>query len=261
MNILFIGDIVSRPGRKAVSTLLPSIREEYSVDLVIANGENLAGGRGVTEGTLDEMMRAGVDYFTSGDHIFWGETFSEILDDPGMRILRPANFPDDVPGDGYIELDTPKGKVAIINLIGHTSQNLDSISSDMYRSLDTILEKVDPEALVCVDIHAEYTSEKQALAQYCNGRVHAVVGTHTHVGTADARISRGMGYVTDLGMCGAQDSVLGVESDIIIAKMKFPYPQKFEWVKTGEMIFSSVFMEFSEDRICTKIERVDRTIP
>jgi len=262
MNLLFIGDIVSRPGRTTVRALLPSLREEYSVDFVIANAENLSGGRGVTVETLDEMMQAGVDYFTSGDHIFWNEGFEDILNDEGMRILRPANMPEDVAGRGYTVITTDNFSVGIINLIGHTTEQMDSLSTDPFRKVDQILEELGTGFPVVIDFHGEYTSEKRAIAQYVAGRASAVLGTHTHVGTIDTEIiSERTGMVTDAGMVGAVDSVLGVATDIIIAKLKYPYPQRFEWVKSGKSRFNSVLVTIADDGTCTKIERVDRINP
>lgn len=262
MNLLFIGDIVSRPGRTTVRTLLPSLREEYSVDFVIANAENLSGGRGVSEETLDEMMQAGVDYFTSGDHIFWNEGFEQILNDEGMRVLRPANLPDDIPGRGYTVIKTDNFSLGIINLVGHTTEQMDSLSTDPFREVDEILEEMGTGFPIVIDFHGEYTSEKRALAQYVVGRASALFGTHTHVGTIDTEIiAESTGMVTDAGMVGAVDSVLGVEADIIIAKQKYPYPQRFEWVKSGRSRFNSVLATISDNGVCTKIERVDRINP
>lgn len=262
MNLLFIGDIVSRPGRTTVKSLLPSLRDEYAIDIVVANAENLSGGRGVTIETLDEMMQAGVDYFTSGDHIFWGEDFATILEDEGMRILRPANLPTDIPGRGYTVLDTGQFKLGIINLIGHTTEQLDAVSSDIFRTVDGVLDEIGTGFPIMIDIHAEYTSEKQALAQYVAGRVSAVFGTHTHVGTIDTEILLDKtGKVTDAGMVGAIDSVLGVETDIIINKQKYPYPQRFEWVKSGKSRFNAVLATIDENGTCTSITRVDRVNP
>lgn len=262
MNLLFIGDIVSRPGRTTVRTLLPSLREEYSVDFVIANAENLSGGRGVSEETLDEMMQAGIDYFTSGDHIFWNDDFEKILNDEGMRVLRPANLPEDIPGRGYTVINTDDFSLGIINLVGHTTEQMDSLSTDPFRKVDQILEEIGTGFPVVIDFHGEYTSEKRALTQYVATRVSAVFGTHTHVGTIDTEIiSESTGMVTDAGMVGAVDSVLGVEADIIIAKQKYPYPQRFEWVKSGRSRFNSVLATISDNGVCTKIERVDRINP
>lgn len=262
MKLLFIGDIVARLGRRTVSAVLPALRDELSIDFVIANAENLAGGRGATVETLDEMMRAGVDYFTSGDHIFWGEQVEEILDDEGMRILRPANFPDDVFGRGYTVIQTDGFSLGIINLVGKTFEAPPVGAHDVFRSLDAILDDIGTGFPIVVDLHAEFTSEKLALAYYAAGRVSAVVGTHTHVGTVDTRIIDDYtGMVSDVGMVGAYDSVIGVEKDIVIQKQKYPYPQRFEWVTSGKAVFNSVLIEVDTNGACTNIQRMDRLIP
>ncbi|MCA9389922.1 YmdB family metallophosphoesterase [candidate division WWE3 bacterium] len=262
MKILLIGDIVSRLGRKTVSELLPSLKDELSIDFVIANAENLAGGRGATVETLDEMMQAGVDYFTSGDHIFWGEEVEEILEDEGMRVLRPANFPNDVLGRGCTVIETDDYKLGIINLIGKTFETPPVGATDVFRKADEIIEDIGTGFPIVVDIHSEFTSEKVALAYYLAGRVSMVAGTHTHVGTIDARILENKtGFVTDLGMVGPYDSVIGVDKNIIIQKSKYPYPQKFEWVKTGTAVFNAVLVEVDNKGKCVQIDRVDRIIP
>jgi metallophosphoesterase (TIGR00282 family) len=262
MKLLFIGDIVARLGRKTVTQLLPSLKNEYEIDVVVANAENLAGGRGATQETLDEMLQAGVDYFTSGDHIFWGEEVEEILVSEESRILRPANFPSDVVGRGYVVLETEGYKLGIINLIGKTFETPPVGAHDVFRSLDKILEELGSGFPIMVDIHSEFTSEKIALAYYAAGRVSAVLGTHTHVGTIDTRIiDEHTGMVSDVGMVGAYDSVIGVEKEIIIQKQKFPYPQRFEWVTSGQAIFNSVLLDIESDGTCVKIQRVDRLIP
>lgn len=273
MNILFLGDVVSRLGRQAVKEVLPDLKIKRGIDLVFANVENLAGGRGATPDTLDEMLGSGVDYFTSGNHIFWQENFEEILKDESFRLLRPANYPKDIPGRGWTEIklevhpkvehsslqSSPDSelnsgseqdsefKVVLINLIGKSYMKGPIL--DPFRTIDSILEKVltttdnAQPVVTVVDFHAESTSEKRVLGFYLDGQVSAVVGTHTHVPTADASLlPLGTAYVTDVGMVGSLNSVLGVKPKIIVDFLKYPYPKRFEWVKKGPTIFNSVLI-------------------
>ncbi|MCA9397208.1 YmdB family metallophosphoesterase [candidate division WWE3 bacterium] len=262
MKLLFIGDIVSRLGRQTVTRVLPSIKKEHAIDFVIANAENLAGGRGASVDTLHEMMRSGIDYFTSGDHIFWGEDAEKILEDEGMRVLRPANFPDDVIGRGYYVLNVGGTKLGIISLVGKTFETPPVGATDIFRTADRILEEIGMNYPILIDVHSEFTSEKIAFANYVSDRVSVVVGTHTHVGTVDARIINSRtGFVSDVGMVGPYDSVIGVETDIIIAKQMYPYPQRFEWVKSGTAVFNSVFADISDEGVCVDFGRIDQVIP
>lgn len=256
MKILFIGDIVSHLGRTTVASLLPKIKKSDSVDLVIANVENLAGGRGATQETVQEMIDSGVDYGTSGDHIFFLEEFCEEIE--SVPVLRPANYPEDVPGSGYAVIDTGKEKVLLINLLG-SSVNASGASCP-FRTADQILAELGSEvAATIIDFHAEGTSEKRALGFYLDGRVTAVLGTHTHVPTADAQIlPQGTGYVTDVGMCGAKNSVLGVKTETIIDRFKSPYRKPFEWVRDGPAVFNAVLIETDKAGKTIKIERRDQ---
>ncbi|MBM4401826.1 MAG: YmdB family metallophosphoesterase [Candidatus Cloacimonetes bacterium] len=255
MRILFLGDIVGKVGRETVKKVLPELRKKHQVDFVFANGENLAGGRGVTAATIDEMLACGIDYFTSGNHVFFREGFAEILGDESMRILRPANYPEDVPGRGFVNLD----KLLLINLIGTTW--MEGPAACPFRTVDEILNHLPLTTYqipVIVDFHAEATSERQAMGFYLDGRVSAVIGTHTHVPSADAKIlSNGTGFVTDVGMVGALNSVLGVIPEKIIEKQKFPYPVRFEWVKKGPAVFNSVLLSLDAQGKTNDIKRLD----
>ncbi len=210
MLILAIGDIVGRPGRRAVSQLLPGLRQQYGLDLVIANGENAAGGIGLTLATARELLDVGVDVLTSGNHI-WAQ--KEIIPhlDGEMPILRPLNYPPGVPGKGHIAI----GQVAVVNLLGRT------FIGDFdcpFRAMDQLLTEL-KQRVIIVDFHAEATSEKVAMGRYLDGRVSAVLGTHTHVGTIDAQIfPRGTAYVTDIGMTGPLDSVIGDDAEAVIQR-------------------------------------------
>ena len=262
MRILFIGDIVAKPGRAAVKQILPTVIKEEKIDLVIANIENLAHGKGATERTVEEIRTAGVDIMTSGNHIWFREEFVDILNrDP--RIIRPANYPADAPGYGFTYANIGSKKVLVVNLIGR--QWIDEPIDEPYHTIEAVLldqlEKEKPDATL-LDYHAEATSEKAAMAWFLDGRVTAVVGTHTHIPTADPQIlPRGTAFITDIGMTGALHSVLGVEPAIIIKKQKDPQPIKFEWVETGPKAFRSVLIETKKSGTAKSIQRLDKTLP
>jgi 2',3'-cyclic-nucleotide 2'-phosphodiesterase len=258
MKILFIGEIVAEAGRKAVKKFLPEIKKEYGVDLVLANAENLAGGRGVTEETLAEMQSVGIDYFTSGDHTFWQKGTEDIIDE--LPVLIPANYPEGTPGKGYEILDTGKnGKILLMNLMGRTSfGGTFSYLDDPFKKADEILEKYKDEKFTAtiIDFHAEASSEKVAFGFYLDGRVTAIVGSHTHVPTCDNRaLPKGTLYVSDMGMTGSIDSVLGVETEIIINVYKTARQQRFEWETAGAKAFRSVLLD-TENKSIIRVDKI-----
>jgi len=259
MKILFVGEIVAKPGREIVSKFLPEIIKTNKVDLVFANAENLSGGRGVTEEKLDQMKLVGVDYFTSGEHIFWEKGTEDIIDK--LPILRPANYPLGTPGEGYKIIDAGKnGQVLLINLMGVTSYSgKNAFLDNPFAKVDEILEETKDQEFVAkiVDFHAEATSEKYSMGFYLDGRVDAVVGTHTHVPTCDNYVlPKGTLYVTDVGMCGAVDSSLGVKADITIKMFKTAMNQRFEWESAGRKAFRSVLLDLE----AKSIVRIDNMI-
>jgi len=238
--VLNIGDIIGKPGRRAVSKLVPSIRQKSGVDMVIANAENVAGGLGLTSATAGELLDAGIDILTSGNHI-WAE--KEIIPylDSDMPILRPLNYPPGVPGRGYIII----GGVMVVNLIGRTfMSNYDC----PFRTMDQLLDEVKPRPpVIIIDFHAEATSEKVALGRYLDGRVSAVLGTHTHVGTIDTRVlPRGTAYVTDIGMTGPVDSVIGDDVDQVLQRFLTMIPNRLS-VARGKTIFTAILTRIDED--------------
>ncbi len=252
MRVLLVGDVVGKAGRRAVGALLPTLREEFSIDFVVANGENLAHGRGTTEATVQELLVAGVDVVSGGNHTWAYPEFVPLLDSD-LPALRPANYPPGVPGKGVWQSE----RLAIINLIGRTF--MDALD-DPFRTVDTLLGEL-PEGLpVLVDFHAEATSEKQALGWHLDGRVTAVVGTHTHVPTADARLlPQGTAYVTDLGMCGARDSVIGAEADAVLTRFRTGLPTRLPPAEKGPAVFGAVLIDLDENNgRARSIERMDR---
>jgi len=259
MKILFIGEIVSQPGRTAVEQVLPQLIKKENVDLVLSNAENMSGGRGATAVNINEMMQLGIHYFSGGDHTFWQRETEDEID--MLPVIRPANYPKGVPGKGFHILDTGKnGKVLFINLMGRTSYNsLFSYLDDPFTKLDQILEETKDEefAATIVDFHADSTSEKEALTFYADGRVTAVLGTHTHAPSADTIVfPKGTMYVTDVGMTGNIDSVLGVKKEIIINMFLTARNQRFEWESAGRKAFRSVLL----DTETSSIERIDKLV-
>ncbi len=254
MRILAIGDVVGRPGRKAVWELLSGLRRQFDVNLVIANAENLAGGVGVTSTTANEMLDAGVDVLTSGNHVWAHQEIIPYLDGE-MPILRPLNYPPGLPGRGYMV----SKKVMVINLIGRIFiGNYDC----PFRAMDKLLAEIEPKPpVIIVDFHAEATSEKVALGRYLDGRVSAVLGTHTHVGTIDAQLlPRGTAYVTDIGMTGPVDSVIGDTVDSVVHRFLTMVPHRLT-VGRGRTVLNAILIEVDEASGKAKsIERICREV-
>ncbi|MFB3924098.1 MAG: TIGR00282 family metallophosphoesterase [Terriglobia bacterium] len=243
MKILFIGDIVGQPGRRVVKEMLPGLRAEFAPDLVLANGENAAAGFGITPALVEELLDLGIAVLTSGNHI-WDkkEIFPYLIDHTDGRLLRPGNYPGDSPGNGlYMGKAGDGSRYAVMNLQGRVF--MPSIDCP-FRAVDSLLEKIPPEVKIrLLDFHAEATSEKRAFGWYLDGRVTAVLGTHTHVPTADETVlPGGTAYITDLGMTGPYDSVIGIEKEPIIRKFINQIPTRFEIAK-GDVRLSAVLIE------------------
>ncbi len=243
-KILFIGDIIGKPGRQALVRRLDHLVDRYNIDLVIANGENSAGGFGLTLDVLKELTALGVNCITSGNHI-WDKKEQVQLVLADRRVVRPANYPEGTPGVGSVIVETPGGvKVAVLNLEGRIyMKNLEC----PFRTADREIERLRKEtAIIFVDFHAEATSEKAALGWYLDGRVSAVVGTHTHVQTADERIlTQGTAYMSDAGMTGSFDSVIGIGKDEAIRKFLTQLPVKFE-IPKKDIRINGVVVEVDE---------------
>jgi metallophosphoesterase (TIGR00282 family) len=262
MNILFIGDIVGNPGRKAVQRLLPNLRQEHQIDLVVANADNLSSkGRGTSIHGVELMQAAGVDFFTNGDHAWKDREFVERLNDTNFPCIRPGNYPPGNAGRGWDIIDLgAKGRVLVINVQGRAFMR--DLTDDPMRYVDEVLtqHQDDHFAAILIDNHAEATSEKWALGWYVDGRVSAVVGTHTHVPTCDTYIlDQGTGYVSDLGMTGPWRSVLGVEVATIVRIQQLQTPQKFETEEEGPVDFRSVLIRIENGKTID-ITRIDQRI-
>jgi len=226
MRVLFIGDVVGSPGRRGLEQVMPKLREQHSPDLVVVNGENSAGGLGITEGTANEMFAAGADVITTGNHVYRHREAYEFLDRT-ERVVRPANYPHSNPGRGHTLVEVGGQKVAVVNLSGAVQLK---VARSPFSEADSILERLDGEAdVVLVDFHAEVTSEKVAMGWHLDGRVAAVLGTHTHVPTADARVlPGGTAYITDVGMTGSRAGVIGVKRDQALEAFLTQMPVRFE---------------------------------
>lgn len=252
MLILAVGDVIGKPGRQAFARLLPEIKRQYGVDFTIVNAENVAGGIGVTPDTAIDLFNAGADVLTSGNHVWAQKDIIPILDSD-MPLIRPLNYPPGVPGRGFI---ISRG-VMVVNLIGRTFiGNFEC----PFRTMDSLLDEVrDRPPVVIVDFHAEATSEKVALGRYLDGRVTAVLGTHTHVGTIDAQIlPRGTAYVTDIGMTGPIDSVIGDDTDNVIQRFLTQLPHRMSAGK-GKVTFNAVLVKVNNTTgRAINIERIQR---
>ena len=251
MKILFVGDVVGRLGRRTMQALLPTLKQETEADLVVANGENAAGGRGLTLTTADELFAAGVDVITSGNHIWEIREIYPLLDSESP-ILRPLNYPPGVPGRGLL---IAHGS-AFINLQGRTFMGADTDCP--FRAADKALEHLQDVPVIIIDIHAEATSEKAALAHHLDGRVAAVVGTHTHVPTADARVlPGGTAFISDVGMCGPYDSVIGRDKAAVVRHMTTGMYVPFGIGSGGEAMCGVVIRVDEGSRRALSIERVE----
>ncbi len=259
LKIIFISDIVGKIGRKAVTYELPKLKRQYNPDLVIANVENLAHGIGFTNSTLEEMKRAGVDICTSGNHAWKKAGSDAILDLNDSYVIRPANYPSKKSGIGYKTVKIGKNNVTVVNLLGQVFIDEEEIDSP-FKVMEKILKKVGKDSFVLVDFHAEATSEKTAFANYFDGQLSAVLGTHTHVQTADERIlDKGTAFITDVGMVGYYDSIIGAEKKQIFnlflgqgkSSKRHDLPEK------GKVLFNGAYLEINaKTGLAHKIERI-----
>jgi hypothetical protein len=258
LRILFLGDVVGEPGRKGVATMLPFLKDELKVDFAIVNGENAAGGRGITPKIAIGLMRAGAAVVTTGDHI-WDqrEIVPFMIDEP--RLLRPINYPGNPPGQGSVVLETKKGKVGVINLQGRVFMK--EGMENPFPAISKAVEEMRQETpIIFVDFHAEATSEQVAMGWHLDGLVSAVVGTHTHVPTADERVlPKGTAFQSDAGMCGPMESVIGSEIEPVLERFHTALPAKFG-VGKGAVRINGVLVTIDPTTgKATAIERVART--
>jgi metallophosphoesterase (TIGR00282 family) len=259
VKILFIGDIIGRPGRSAMLGLMPALLEEFAPDLVIANGENAAGGFGITPDIAEELRGYGVDVITSGNHI-WDR--KEIYDyiEGSSYLVRPANYPEGSPGAGSVVVEGRSGvSIGVVNLAGRVFMDALDCPFAVGRGVVDEVRKETP--VIIVDIHAETTSEKAAVGWFFNGEVSAVIGTHTHVQTSDETVlSGGTAYITDAGMTGPTDSVIGMRKEIVLERFTTQLPRRFEVATKGVELQGVLVTVGSADGRATGIERIKRTL-
>lgn len=256
MRILFIGDIVGKPGREAIKRFLKPLQEEYKIDVTIANGENAAAGKGLTKEIAEELYSNGIEFITMGNHVWDHRDIMKFIDGE-HRLIRPANYPVGAPGQGHGFLRVSGKKIGVLNLAGRIYLSpLDDPFSGAIRWINQMKQET---PIIIVDFHAEATSEKMALGWFLDGKVSAVVGTHTHIQTADARLlHNGTAYITDVGMTGPRDSVLGVKKEIIINRFLTQLPAKFE-LASGPIQINAVVIEIDEETgKARQIEAVQR---
>lgn len=263
MKILFFGDIVGKPGRQAIKKILPDLKKRFEPDLVLANGENLAHGKGITKESVAEVLETGIDYLTLGNHTFAIKGASEILDDKKIPIIRPANWAPKVPGRGYEIIKIRSKKILLVNLIGRVfmGAQYDNPFSCINQILDEYSLKdedgKEKMSAILIDWHAEATSEKIIMGCYLDGKVSAVLGTHTHIGTDDYRVlPAGTAYVSDIGMTGVQDSILGVDKEIILKRFLTQINYRME-VASGPVLVETVLITLDDKTgLAQNIEKV-----
>ncbi|WP_016992844.1 TIGR00282 family metallophosphoesterase [Lysinibacillus boronitolerans] len=244
MKVLFIGDIVGSIGRDAVEKYLPRLKKKYNPDVVIANGENAAAGRGITRNIYNSLLQIGVDVITMGNHTWDNKDIFDFIDDADY-LIRPANFSNEAPGKGMVQISKNGVTLSVINLHGRVFLPPHEDPFAMADQLIAEARQISP--LVFVDFHAEATSEKIALGWHLDGKASAVVGTHTHVQTADARIyPQGTAYITDVGMTGPYDEILGMTKESVIYKFQTNMPSRFEVPKKGREVLSGFFVEIND---------------
>lgn len=248
MKLLYIGDIMGRPGRQTVQQVLPELIREKGIDFVVAQGENLSSGKGLQIKAAEEMMAAGVNFFTAGDWTLHREEIYPWLEDPARPVIRPANYPAGTPGRGYKIVDTPFGKILIASLLGQTVGYRQPQVDNPLHAIDRILEETKSEniAISLVSFHGDFSSEKVVVGQYLDGRVSVVVGDHWHVPTADARIlPGGTAHITDVGMVGSRDSSLGIKTGIIVKRWLTEERSRNELETDGTRQFCSLLVDIN----------------
>ena len=251
MRVLFIGDVVGGPGRRGLAAAMPELRERHSPDLVVVNGENSAGGMGITEKTAKALFDAGCDVITTGNHVYRHREAYDFLD-RAERVIRPANYPHANPGKGFVVVEAGGMRVGVINLSGAVGLKVARLP---FHEVDAILERIEADCVI-VDFHAEVSSEKVAIGWHLDGRVAAVFGTHTHVPTADGRVlPGGTAFISDVGMTGSRTSVLGVKPELILKAMTTQMPVKFETAEDDVWVMGAV-VEVNGEGLADSIEQV-----
>ena len=256
MKVLVIGDLVGDIGLKKLKADIERIKKENNIDFTIVNGENVSDGMGITKKQFDEIINAGVNCVTMGNHTWGKKEIFTFIDDP--KLIRPANYPDDVCGKGYNIFENKGKKIAVINLIGRTDMNV--LSDNPFVKADKILNEIKGKAdIIIVDFHAEATAEKMAMGYYLDGRVSAIFGTHTHIQTADEKIlKKGTGYITDIGMTGPKESVIGMDIEASLKRFVTTLPEKYKVGSGIAMINGCIFEINDETCKTTKVNRINQ---
>ncbi|MBA3865246.1 MAG: TIGR00282 family metallophosphoesterase [Solirubrobacterales bacterium] len=251
MRLLFIGDVVGSPGRKGLRETMPALREQHAPDLIVVNGENSAGGMGITERTANDLFAAGTGVITTGNHVYRHREAYEFLEREQL-VVRPANYPQGNPGRGYTVVEAGGMRVGVLNLSGGVGLK---VARSPFDTVDGILDRIEADAIV-VDFHAEVTSEKVAMGWHLDGRVAAVLGTHTHVPTADARVlPKGTAFISDVGMTGSRTSVLGVKPEQALASMITQMPTRFETAEEDVWVMGAL-VEINRQGLADSIVQV-----
>jgi len=244
MRILAVGDIIGEVGLKRAAELLPGIKEKYKIDFIIANGENSAEGMGITEKLFKEMKRIGINVVTMGNHTWGKKDIFNIIDEP--ELIRPANYPKGIVGKGYNIFTCNNKKICVINLIGRVDINI--LTENPFLEADNIINEVKNEAdIIIVDFHAEATAEKIAMAHYLDGRANILFGTHTHVQTADEQIfEKGLGYITDIGMTGPKNSIIGMDVKASLKRFTTSLPERYK-IANGKAMFNGCIFDLNDE--------------
>ncbi|HEY1835299.1 MAG TPA: TIGR00282 family metallophosphoesterase [Candidatus Saccharimonadales bacterium] len=262
MRILYVGDVMGEPGIRVVEKVLPDLRREKQIDLVIAQGENVTDGRGISPEDFNRLQAAGVDFCTGGNWSLYRDEIIPMMDDPDEPIIRPANYPAGTPGLGYKFIETTKGNVLVISLLGHiVGKDADKPVDNPLHVIDRILEEEKSTKCVAtiVNFHGDFSSEKVVIGHYLDGRVTAVIGDHWHVPTADAEVlPNGTAHITDVGMCGSLDSSLGVTFASVIPRWRDNLKTRNELQTTGRMQFSALLIESELTGLAANIKLVQR---
>ena len=253
MRILMVGDVVGENGLEKLKQTLPQLKEEKKIDFVIVNSENVAGGMGLTFKTWRELLKLEIDSFTMGNHTWAKKDIFTFINHP--KLIRPANYSKGVPGKGYGIYQLGEKKIAVINLIGRTDMSI--LSENPFTVAEEIIEKLSKKVnIIIVDFHAEATAEKIAMKYFLDGKATILVGTHTHVQTADEEITEnGMGYITDLGMTGPKKSVIGMDSEASVKRFLTSLPERYK-LADGECIFNGCIFEINDEN--DKVEKIER---
>lgn len=252
MRIAFIGDIVGRPGRNIIKEKLPKLKEEYSIDFVIANSENASHGFGLVRKNADELLKSGVDFMTGGNHTWDKKEIISMFED--MPLIRPVNYPDEVPGSGVKVVCVKDEKLAIINTMGYYSMPM---VENPFRKTQTCVQKLHKEGVknIFIDFHAESTAEKRGLFMLLQGEVSAICGTHTHIGTDDLCVENGTGYVSDVGLTGCRDNVIGMEKEAPLKRMMTGLPASFDIPNKCKKILQLIIFDLQDGK-CIQAQKL-----